>query len=98
MLQIITKEFIEKFNALNNTIADVQIKHLLYGNQKIKKCILHPFADEERIGITINEEDIYITANELLSTNINNNVYVIKSEVMELRIILSEENAKNSGA
>ena len=88
MLQIITKEFIEKFNALNSTIADVQIKHLLYGNQKIKKCILHPFVDGERIGINVNEEDIYITMDELLSVSINNNEYVIKSKVMELYIVL----------
>ena len=88
MLQIITKEFIEKFNALNNTVADVYIQHLLYGNQKIKRCILHPFMDGDRIGLYINEESVYVTMNELLSTSINNNRYVIKSEVMELHIIL----------
>ena len=88
MLQIITKEFIEKFNALNNTVADVHIKHLLYGNQKIKRCVLHPFMDGGRIGLNINEEDVYITMDELLSVSINNNEYVIKSEVMELYIIL----------
>jgi hypothetical protein len=89
LLQIIAKEFIEKFNTLNNTIADVQIKHLLYGKpQKIKKCILHPVVDGGRIGLNINEEDIYITMDELLSIEINDNEYVIKSEVMELYIVL----------
>lgn len=88
MLQIITKEFIEKFNALNNIVADVHIKHLLYGNQKIKRCVLHPFMDGDRIGLNINEENIYITMDELLSVSINDNEYVIRSEVMELHIIL----------
>lgn len=85
---MITTEFIEKFNALNNTIADVYIRHLLYGNQKIKRCILHPFVGGDRIGLIINEESVYITVDELLSASINNNEYVIKSEVMELYIVL----------
>lgn len=88
MLQIITKEFIEKFHALNNKVADVYIQHLLYGNQKIKRCILHPFMDGDRIGLNINEEYVYITMDELLSASINNNECVIKSEVMELYIML----------
>ena len=85
---MITTEFIEKFSALNNTIADVYIRHLLYGNQKIKRCILHPFVGGDRIGLIINEESVYITVDELLSASINNNEYVIKSEVMELYIVL----------
>lgn len=88
MLQFMTKEFVEKFNALNNIVADVHIKHLLYGNQKIKRCILHPVMDEDCIGLNINEENIYITMDELLSVSASGNEYIIKSEVMELHIIL----------
>lgn len=87
MLQVITTEFIEKFNELNNTAADVHIKHLLYGNQKIKRCVLHPFMDEDRIGFTINNEDVYITMDELKEVSIKDNECTIKSEVMELYII-----------
>lgn len=88
MLQIITTEFIEKFNALNNAVADVYIKHLLYGNQKIKRCILHPFVGGDRIGLVINGEDVYITMDELQAVSINNIECIFKSEVMELYIIL----------
>ena len=88
MLQIITKEFIEKFHALNNKVADVHIQHLLYGNQKIKRCILHPFMDGDRIGLNINEEYVYITMDELIGANIKDCECVIKSEVMELYIVL----------
>ena len=88
MLQIITTEFIEKFNTLNNTVADVHIKHLLYGNQKIKRCILHPVMDGDRIGLNINEESVYITMDELMSVSVNDKEYIIQSEVMELHIIL----------
>lgn len=88
MLQNITTEFIEKFNALNNIVADVHIKHLLYGNQKIKRCILHPFVGGDRIGLVINDEDVYITMDELQAVCINDIECILKSEVMELYIIL----------
>ena len=87
MLQIITTEFIEKFNALNNTVADVHIKHLLYGNQKIKRCVLHPLVDGDRIGLVINDEDVYIAMDELQSVSVNEIECIIKSEVMELYIV-----------
>jgi hypothetical protein len=85
---ILTAELIEKFNALKNMIADVHIKHLLYGNQKIKGCVLRPFVDEARIGLTINDEDVYITMDELQEFNINCVECIIKSEVMELCIVI----------
>jgi hypothetical protein len=85
---MITTEFTERFSALNNLIADVHIKHLLYGNQKIKKCILHPFMDGDCIGLIINEEKVYITMDELSDISISNTECTIKSEVMELYINL----------
>lgn len=88
MLQVITTEFIENFNALKNTVANVDIKHILYGSQKIKKCVLHPFVGEDRIGLVINGEEIYITMGELSGVNIDNNRCIVASEVMELCINL----------
>ena len=88
MVQNITKEFIERFKALNNIIADVYIKHILYGSQKIKKCFLHPFVGEDRIGLIVNEEDVYITMEELSYVNIDDIRCIIRSEVMELCIKL----------
>ena len=43
--KIIIREFIEKFSALYGKKANVQIRHLFYGNQKLNRCVLHPFAD-----------------------------------------------------
>ena len=88
LLKIITTEFIERFNALNNIIADVYIKHILYGSQKIKECVLHPFVGEDRIGLIINEEEVYITMEELSSASIDSDRCIIESEVMELYINL----------
>ena len=92
MLQkFITREFIEKFNALNNKIARVQIKHVLYGNQNLKRCILRPFVDGECIGLVMDDgEKKYLTMDELCSVSINDKTCIINSDVMELYIDYSE--------
>lgn len=86
---MLTTEFIEKFEALKDKVVNINIKHVLYGNQTIKDCVLHPLLDGERIGFTIKEEDIYITMNELISASVSENEFIINSELMELYIKLS---------
>jgi hypothetical protein len=88
LLQVITTEFTENFNALKNTIANVDIKHILYGSQNIKKCVLHPFVGEDRIGLVINGEEIYITMDELSGASLDSSRCIIASEFMELCINL----------
>ena len=85
--KFIIRDFIEKFNVLNNKKANVQIRHLFYGNQKLNRCVLHPFSDEECIGLIMDDgERKYITMDELCEVSIDNNVCILKSEVMELYI------------
>ena len=82
------KDFIEKFIVLNGRKVNVQIKHILYGNQKLNRCVLHPFVDEGRIGLIIEDEERYITMDELREVGIDDQGCFLKSEVMELYIIL----------
>lgn len=85
---MLTKDFIEKFMALKNRNADIKIEHCLYGNQKINRCVLHPFIDEGRIGLVIEDEERYITMDELCEISISDLGCNIKSKVMDLYIML----------
>ena len=87
--KFIIKDFIEKFDVLNNKNANIQIKHLLYGKQKLNRCVLHPFTDEDRIGLIMDDgEKKYIMMNELCEVHIDNEKCILKSDVMELYIEL----------
>lgn len=89
--KFITRDFIEKFIALGGKIANVQIRHMLYGNQKLNKCVLCPFMDGECIGLIMDDgEKKYITMDELCNVSINELECIIESEVMELYIDYSE--------
>ena len=82
----IIKDFIEKFLILDGRKANLQIKHLLYGNQKLNRCVLHPFVDEGRIGLILEDEERYITMRELCEVSIDSTGCRLKSEIMELYI------------
>lgn len=88
LTNFIVRDFIEKFMVLENRTADVRIKHLLYGNQKMNRCVLHPFKDEGRIGLIVENEKRYITMDELCEVKINDRECFLKSDIMELYIIL----------
>ena len=83
----ITAEFIESFVTLNGERADVHIEHILYGTQKIKRCVLHTLWDGERIGLIVNEEEKYITTNELCGACFNGKNCCIQSDVMKISIL-----------
>ena len=83
---MLTRDFIEKFMALENKNADIYIMHLLYGNQKMNRYVLHPFVDEGHIGLIIEDEKRYITVDELCMTSINEHECRIKSDTMEVCI------------
>ena len=83
------QDFIKEFKALNNKRGNVQIKHKLYGNQKLKKCVLRPFWDGERIGLIMDDgEEKYITIEELMEFHINGSEYRILSDIVEFNIVL----------
>ena len=82
-------KFIENFKTLNNKNGYLQIKHKLYGNQKLNRCVLRPFVDEDRIGLIMDDgEEKYVTMDELCDVYIDNEKCFLKSDVMELYITL----------
>ena len=76
--------------ALNHCKANVQIKHMLYGNQKLNRRILRPFVDGGCVGLIFDDEKKYITMDELSEVYIDSNKCVLRSAVMELYIDYSE--------
>lgn len=85
--EFIIRDFIEKFIALYGKKANIQIRHILYGNQKLNRCILRPFLDEECIGLIMDDgEKKYIIMDELCEVSIDNEKCILKSEVMELYV------------
>ena len=88
MQNIITTEFIEKFRALNGKKANIYMKHILYGSQKMKGCVPQTLLDGERIGFIIEDEERYLTMDELVEAYVNNNECCLKSDIMEFKLMI----------
>ena len=86
MQNIITKEFIERFVALNGKRADVYIDHILYGSQKMRGCVPCTIWDGERIGLIIEDEEKYLTMDELVEICADGRGCCLKSDVMEIKL------------
>ena len=88
MQNIITKEFIEKFNALNDKKVDVYIEHILYGSQKIRGCVPQTLWDGERIGLIIDGEEKYVTMDELRGGCADDHGCCLESDVMKIKVVM----------
>lgn len=86
MQNIITKEFIERFGILDGKKADVYIEHILYGSQKMRGCVPHTLWDGERIGFIIEDEEKYLTLDELVEACVDDHGCRLKSDVMEIKL------------
>lgn len=87
--KVVVREFIEKFMKLDGCKVNIQIKHCLYGNQKLNKCTLRPFVDEECIGFIADDGGKkYIAMDELLKLYIDNVKCVMKSDVTTFELLM----------
>ena len=86
MQNIITKEFIERFEALNGKKADVYIEHILYGSQKMRGCVPHTLWDGERVGFIIEDEERYLTMDELVDVCADDHGCLLQGDVMKITL------------
>ena len=88
MQDIITKEFIERFEALNGKKSDVYIEHILYGSQKMRGCVPYTIWDGERIGFIIEDEEKYLMMDELCDAHVSSQECCLRGDVMEIKLMI----------
>ena len=86
MQNIITKEFVEKFEALNGKKADVCIDHILYGLQKMRGCVPCTLWDGVHIGFIIEDERKYLMMDELRDAFVSGNECCLKGDIMSIKL------------
>ena len=79
------KEFIYELNKIDKTYVRVYIEHKLYGDQNIK-CAFHIINDEERLGFSVNKQDIYIYKKEIINFKLKNGLYYFADQIMSITI------------
>ena len=79
------RELIEGLKRIEGENVCINIGHKLYGDQNVK-CAFHIFNNEEHLGFSINEQDIYIDKEKICHIGIKEDLYYFSDEIMCLKI------------
>ena len=82
-------EFFEKWDKLKDLKAKVLLKHLLFGRQ-LHDCDCLQIINDNRIGLKLKGQDIFMFKSEILYTDIQDNVYAISDGKLTISIILNK--------
>lgn len=79
------RELIEELVGIEGKNVCINIGHKLYGDQNVK-CAFHIVNNEEHLGFSINNQEIYIEKNKIRHIGIKEDLYYFSDEIMCLKI------------
>lgn len=79
------KDFIETLKNINGENVWVHITHDLYGNQNLK-CAFQLLNDEERLGFSIGEQEIYLDKSKIKNIGAQDNLFYFADDLMCIKI------------
>lgn len=82
-------EFFEKWDKLKDLKAKVLLKHSLFGRQ-LHTCESLTVINDDRIGLKIKGQDIFILKSNVLYTGVKDNVYSVSDGKLTIGIILNK--------
>lgn len=79
------KLVVDKLKKFNGVSVFIKIKHQLYGDQSIQ-CAFQLINDEERLGFSVNEQEIFIYKSHICNFGRNDGSYYFADDVMRIEI------------
>ena len=79
------RELIEGLKGIEGKNVYINIGHKLYGDQNVK-CAFHIVNNEEHLGFSINEQEIYLDKDKICNIGIKDDLYYFSDEIMCLNI------------
>lgn len=75
---------LKRFNGKNVT---VYVTHKIYGTHKIS-CTFNLLKDKEKIGLTVNGHEIYVTSDELEEIKYSTSMFEVVGKLQTIKVIL----------
>lgn len=79
------RELIAELEGIEGTNVWINIGHKLYGDQNVK-CAFRIVNNEEHLGFSINDQEIYIEKDKICNIGVKENLYYFSDDVMCLKI------------
>ena len=80
------KEFIGKFTQLNGRTATITLEHNLFGKQKFETQEVNVFEDEDRLGLILKGQAVYIYKQRLRSMELRDNFVEFADDKLKIFI------------
>lgn len=82
--------FSEQFNLIENCKAKVLLEHIWFG-QQVHYCEeLHIINNDDKIGLTLRRQAIYIHKHNLICAKKYDNMFVISDDKLKITIIVNK--------
>lgn len=75
-------------SSINNQSGIIHIYHKLFGGKRYICEEIHTICDEQKVGVVINGNSIYIPVGEIIDFNRTKNMLTIESDRQQIKIIL----------
>jgi hypothetical protein len=82
-------EFFEQWTNLENTKVKVLLKHSLFGRQ-LHTCDSVNIINDNRIGLILKGQEIFVYKDDILYTDTQNNVYSVSDGILTITIYLNK--------
>lgn len=79
-------EFIRKFTQLNGSTANIILEHKLFDKQKFEVQKVNVFEDEDRLGLIIKGQAVFIYKNRLCSMALRDNIVEFADDKLKISI------------
>ncbi len=84
------QEFMRKFTQLNGVAARVNLMHRLFDTQHFYCEELQTINDDERIGIVLKNQEIFVYKQDIKIAETYNDVYTISDDEFSIDIIVNK--------
>ena len=82
-------KFFEKWDKLEKLKAKVILKHSLFGRQ-MHNCESIKVINDNRIGLVLKEQEIFMNKNDIIYMEIENNMYTISDGKLTITLIVNK--------
>lgn len=79
----------DEWKQLQNKKGKVVVEHALFGRQAYE-CDNIQAIDDDRVGVTIKGNDLFISKNNIELFKIKDNEYVVKDAMLTIRVIVNK--------
>ena len=86
------KEFTEKFEAINGASGKIllELDHTLWGKQVYKYSSIETINTEDKLGVVVKNQQIYVYKKDIKLAKAYDNVYIISDSKLQITIIVNK--------